>query len=480
MSLVLTPSQYAAMDAIALAEHIDGGDFTAAEILEVAIARCESLNPQINAVVIRLYDEARKLASGDLPMGRFRGVPFLIKDLALRLEGVPTTSGSRFFADAPPADHDSEMVARYKRAGLVIFGKSASPEFGLTTTTESVLHGVTHNPWNLGHTAGGSSGGAAAAVAAGILPFANASDGGGSIRIPASCCGLFGLKPSRGRMPMGPDLGEGWAGMSVQHAVTRTVRDSAALLDATQGPDIGAPYHAPPTARPYLEEVDTPPRKLRIALQTEAFNGAATHPDCVAAAKSAAALCQDLGHEVEEATLEVDYAQIGAATQTIINANLRVELAERVDELGREPGDEDLERFTRFMLEGTRDQTAAQYANAVRAIHAAGRQVATFLQPFDILVTPTLATPPLPIGALSLSRLDIGGLARNLMETSGYTQLFNVSGSPAASIPLHWNEAGLPIGVQFVAHYGEEAKLLRLAAQLEKARPWFHRRPEPA
>ncbi|HXK26377.1 MAG TPA: amidase, partial [Myxococcota bacterium] len=323
---------------------------------------------------------------------------------------------------------------------------------------------------------GGSSGGAAAAVAAGIVPAAHASDGGGSIRIPASCCGLFGLKPSRGLIPFGPDVGEGWSGMSTAHAVTRSVRDSAALLDAVAGADLGAPYAAPPRQRPFFEEVGAKPGRLRIALQTRSFNGSDTHPDCVAAARDAAALCRSLGHEVVEAELAIDGATFGRASQVIIAANLHASVQDRLKELGREIRDDDLETGTRAMFEAAAGADAAEYARSLRVIHALGRQVSRFLETRDLLLTPTMGTPPLPLGRLALTNPSVDFL-RDLLQTVGYTQLFNASGHPAMSVPLHWNAAGLPIGVQFTGRFGDEATLFRLAAQLEQARPWFARRP---
>jgi len=467
---------YEAHDALGLAELVRRGEVQPVELLEAAIERSERLNPKINAVVIPLFEEARRLVASGPPEGPLRGVPFLLKDLYALYAGAPITHGSQLFSDFVP-DHDSELVTRYRRAGLVIFGRSASPEFGLVTSTESRLFGATRNPWNLERIAGGSSGGAAAAVAAGIVPAAHASDGGGSIRIPASCCGLFGLKPTRARTPSGPDAGEGWSGMSTAHAVTRSVRDSAALLDASHGADLGAPYWAPPPERPYLEEVGAAPGRLRIALQTRAFNGVETHPDCIAAAEEAAKLCADLGHEVESAELQIDVEGFARASQVIIAANLRATLVDRAAELGRELAPDDVEPMTHVMASVVKDVEAADYARAIRTIHGLGRQVARFLESYDVLLTPTLATPPFEIGRLSLSASDLPVFMESLLKTIGFTQLFNATGNPGASIPLYWNGAGLPIGVQLVGRFGDEATLLRLSAQLEQERPWWDRRP---
>jgi amidase len=293
-----TVPDYDRYDGLGLAELVRRREVTAGEVLEATIERIEARNPAINAVVLRMYDEAKAAIAAALPPGPFSGVPYLLKDLGAAYAGTPTTGASRFFRDAVP-DHDSEMVVRLKRAGLVICGKTNTSEFGLSTSTEPVLFGPTRNPWNLAVSAGGSSGGAAAAVAGGMLPMAHASDGGGSIRIPASCCGLFGLKPTRMRTPMGPDVAEGWNGASISHAVTRSVRDSAALLDATTGPDVGDPYSAPPTKGNFLAEVGAAPGRLKIALATTAWNGSVVDPQCADAAVAAAKLCESLGHHVE-------------------------------------------------------------------------------------------------------------------------------------------------------------------------------------
>jgi amidase len=469
---------YEETDALGLAEWVRKGEVSPDELLDEALTRLERWNPAIGAVVIPMEEQARRAIAAGLPEGPFRGVPFLLKDLHLLVAGVPTTQGCRLFADFVP-DHDSELVVRYRDAGLVAFGKSASPEFGITCTTESRLFGATRNPWNLERSAGGSSGGAAAAVAAGILPLANASDGGGSIRIPASCCGLFGLKPTRGRTPMGPDAGEGWSGMSCIHAVSRTVRDNAALLDATHGPDRGAPYVAPAPERPFLAEVGAAPGRLRIALQTEAFNGTETHPDCVAAAEDAARLCEALGHTVVEARFRTDVERFRQATGTIIAANLRLSLQERAAALGREVSAEDVEPITWLMASGAAASDAAAYAGAQRAIHRIGRELAAFFEDVDLLLTPTLGAPPRPIGVLSLSNPNVPEALAALFQAVGFSQVANAAGTPAMSVPLSWNGEGLPIGVQFMAPYGDEATLFRLAAQLEEARPWARRRPPP-
>ena len=463
-------------DALGLAECVKRREISAEALLEAAIERTESRDGVVGAVVIRMFDEARKAVRAGLPEGPFEGVPFLLKDLHLAWPGVVLSNGSNLFADHVPKV-ESELVARYRRAGLVVFGKSHSSEFGLTTSSETRLYGQTKNPWDLERTAGGSSGGASAAVAAGIIPLANASDGGGSIRIPASCCGLFGMKPTRGRTPMGPMSGEGWAGMSAVHAVSRSVRDSAALLDATAGPDLGAPYAAQPPERPFLEEVSRTPGKLRIAIQTQAFNGIEPHPDCLAALKDAVTLCRDLGHDLEEVPFVVDATALAPATLTILSANTRAMMEARARDLGRPLREDDVEPGTWGLARICEARSAVDYVAAVQMIHATGRALAGHLESYDMVLSPTMAVPPLPLGVLSLSNPDRAEQGSAVLQTVGYTQLANATGHPAMSVPLYWNEAGLPIGVQFMGRMNDEGGLFRLAGQLEAARPWFDRRP---
>ncbi len=469
-------AEYETQDALGLAAWVRDGEVKPEELLDEAIARVEERDPALNAVVIRSYEAARAAIAAGLPDGPLRGVPYLLKDLNTAAAGLPLTNGSRFFADQVP-DYDTEFVARCRRAGLAIFGRTASPEFGITTTTESTLYGQTRNPWSPAHTAGGSSGGAAAAVAAGIVPAAQASDGGGSIRIPASCCGLFGIKPTRARVPLGPKVGENWSGMTTVHAVSRSVRDGAALLDAVAGPAPGDPYWAPPAERAYLDEVGADPGRLRIALQTEAFNGADVDPECAAAARDAARLCESLGHEVEEARLEIDRESFARATQVIIASSVLEALIARSQELGRECRADDVEPMSWLMAEAVKGAGANEYLRAIRVIHRLGREVEAFLARYDAWITPTMATPPLPLGRCALTRPDVPGLMADLGRTVGFTQLFNASGHPAMSVPLAWSASGLPIGVQFAGRFGDEATLFRLAAQLEAARPWADCRP---
>ena len=463
-------------DGLGLAELVRRREVSAKELLDGAISRVESINPKVNAVVTRMYDVARGVISAGLPNGPFTGVPYLLKDLGVLYMGVVTSGGSRAFADAV-ADHDSEITARLKRAGLVIFGKTNTPELGISPSTEPRLFGPTRNPWNLGKSAGGSSGGAAAAVASGIVPMAHATDGGGSIRIPASCCGLFGLKPTRARNPMGPDAGEGWSGASVGHAVTRTVRDSAALLDATSGPDVGDPYWAPPPAGPLVAEVGRDPGRLRVALATTAWNGARVDAECAEAATAAARLCETLGHHVEEARPEIDVEALGRAQLVIVSGNVRNVLDLRGAARKRPVTPEEVERITWLRAQEALQYTAADYARSILVVHRTGRAVARFFERYDILLTPTMAHTPYPLGVLDLNTDDVAGFTEARLRSTAFTSLFNSSGNPAMSVPLAWSREGLPIGVQFVAPFGDEARLFRLGAQLESAQPWAGRRP---
>lgn len=469
-----TLPDYDHYDGIGLAELVKSRQVTASELLAAAVERVETCNPAVNAVVNRMYDAATAAIAAGLPSGPFTGVPYLLKDLIVYYAGSVTSAGSELFRDAV-ADHDSEFVARLKRAGLVIFGKTNTSELGLSTSTEPRLFGPTRNPWNAAYSAGGSSGGAAAAVAAGMLPMAHGTDGGGSIRIPASCCGLFGLKPTRARNPMGPDLGEGWNGASASHAVTRSVRDSAALLDATCGPDVGDPYWAPPHGR-YLAEVGANPGRLRIAFTTTAWNGRPVDPECTAAVVAAAKLCEDLGHRLEEAAPAIDEGARAKAARIISSAHVRYGLEARAKALGREPRPADVEPITWGMAEYGRTATASEYAHSIVAMHCAGRVVGRFFTRYDILLTPTMCTPPHPLGVLSLTG-DRAAFAEALLDTIAFTAPFNTAGTPAMSVPLHWSAAGLPVGLQFAAPFGEEARLFRLAAQIEAAKPWAGRRP---
>ncbi len=466
---------YDRYDALELARLIRSRELAAVEVLDEAIARAERVNPQLNAIVAKSYDEARARARKPLPDTALAGVPFLIKDITYQ-RGMRCSSGSRLFADFVP-DHDSELVARYKAAGLLLFGRTSTPEFGLNVTTESVLLGVCRNPWDLQKTSGGSSGGAGAAVAAGVIPAAHATDGGGSIRIPASCCGLVGLKPTRARTPLGPDVGEGWGGMSIGHVVSRTVRDSAAFLDATHGPAVGDPYHAPAFSGSFLAQCSEAPRRLRIAFDTTPLTGVTTHPDCIEAARRAAVLCESLGHSVEEASPQFDRLTFRLATGVVVSANVANSVDARLAALGRKLTDDDIETNTRATVEYGRSIAAPRYAAAMQTIHQAGRAVARFHQSYDVMLTPTLVAPPVSIGWLDTMNLDVNTFGDRFSRFWGFTNLQNATGQPAISLPLHWNAGGLPIGVQFAGAFGDDLLLLQLASQLERAQPWFDKRP---
>jgi amidase/6-aminohexanoate-cyclic-dimer hydrolase len=463
-------------DGLGLGELVRSGEVEAEALLDRAVARVEAVNPKINAVVLHHYDEARRQLAQGSPKGPFAGVPFLLKDLGATLAGTVTTEGSRAFSDCVAAG-DANITRRAKAAGLTVFGKTASPEFGLTTSTESKLWGATRNPWNLERIAGGSSGGAAAVVAARVLPMAHASDGGGSIRIPASCCGLFGLKPSRGRVSYGAGAGIGWNGCSSQHAVTISVRDSAALLDVLAGPEPGDSVAPPKEHGDFLAAVTRTPRPLRIAVIPEAPSGVPLHPDCRGALEDAAALCEGLGHRVEPARLSLDADAIGAAFRACIGVDLAARLERRGRERGRPVTQDEVETVTWVMAEQGKQVTGQTYAAARRTFDAAAVEVARLWDSCDLLLTPTLAEPPGPLGRLGLSPANIGDYGRAIGAFSPYTALQNQTGVPAMSVPLFWNAEGLPIGVMFTAPYAREDLLFSLAGQLEAARPWADRRP---
>lgn len=469
-------SDLASLDATAQADLVRRKEVKPIELVDATIERIERVNPQLNAVILPLYDQAREAAKGPLPDGPFVGVPYLLKDIIASYAGVPLTSGSAFTKDFIP-DHDSELVCRLKRAGLIILGKTNTPELGLLPTTEPRLFGPTRNPWDTTRTTGGSSGGSAAAVASGVLPMAHANDGGGSIRIPASCCGVFGLKPTRARNPLGPDLGDVESGLVVEHAVTRSVRDSAALLDATCGPDVGDPYWAPPPARPFIEEVGADPGRLRIAFTTKTLTGADVHPDCAAAVEDAAALCQELGHEVSEGAPQINIEALTPAFMVLWAAGCAANIDGAALLTGRAATPDQFEPLTWALAEQGRLQSAPAYVLSVGLLQRVARDVARFFLDYDIWLTPTLAEPPVPLGSFdSPPENPLLGMIR-AGEFVPFTPICNVTGQPAMSVPLHWNAEGLPIGTHFVARFGDEATLFRLAAQLEEARPWAKRRP---
>lgn len=466
----------ALMDATSQAELVRKGELVPLELVDAAIERIESLNPKLNAVVTPLFDRAREMAKGPLPQGPFTGVPFLLKDLLAALAGAPLTMGSRLMMNFSSPE-DSELVRRLKRAGLIVLGKTNTPEFGILPTTEPKLFGPTRNPWDPERTPGGSSGGSAAAVASRMVPMAHANDGGGSIRIPASCCGLFGLKPTRARNPLGPNFGDLMSGLVVEHALTLSVRDSAALLDATSGPDLGDPYFAPLSPRPFIQELGADPGKLRIAFTTKAPAGFPVHPDCARAVHEAAALCQDLGHIVEEASPQLDAELTNGAFMVVWSSGCASTLEGISRMTGTQPSPDQVEPSTWSLYEIGRTQSAANYLLAVQFLQSTARKVARFFQEFDLWLTPTLSEPPLPLGSFEATPQDPLQALRRAAQFVPFTPICNATGQPAMSVPLYWNSQGLPIGVHFAARFGEEATLFRLAAQLETARPWITKRP---
>jgi Asp-tRNA(Asn)/Glu-tRNA(Gln) amidotransferase A subunit family amidase len=468
-------SDYERYDALGLAALVGQGKVTPAELLEAAIARVEARNPTINAVTMPLYDLARTAIADGLPDGPFRGVPFLVKDLTASVAGVRMTRGSRFFADTPPAAADSEHIARLKRAGLVILGRTNTCELGLSLTCEPRLHGPTRNPWDPARISGGSSGGAAAAVGARVVPMAHATDGFGSIRAPAACCGLVGLKPTRGRNTFAPYTGEGLGGCSAEHAVTLSVRDSAALLDATAGPGPGDPYVAPPPARPFLAEVGAAPGRLRIGWTAAAPTGAPVEAGPLALLREIAALCADLGHEVAEADPAIDRDAVVPTFLTLVTANTVVNLGGHPS--GRHPRPGEVETVTAATAALGERVSGADYVRATQAAHRLGRQMAAFHADRDVLLTPGLAGPPVPLGWLDMMLDDVHEYWRRVFAFSPFTVWFNLTGQPALVLPLGVTAGGLPLAVQLVARHGDEATLFRLAAQLEAARPWIDRRP---
>ena len=470
-------TDYTAFDGLGLAQLVRSREVSAEELLRAALEALERVNPRLNAVIGTLEAEAQAALARGLPEGPFTGVPFLIKDLVLHAANVPCEMGSRL-ARGVVFPEDTSLMARFRKAGVVTFGRTNAPEFGFNASTEPVSRGPTRNPWNLEHSPGGSSGGSAASVLAGIVPLAHANDGGGSIRIPAANCGLFGLKPTRGRTPLGPDTGEALNGLGIEHVISRSVRDSAAMLDATQGGDVGDPYQIAPPARPYLEEVGREPGRLRIALCRTPASGVPVSPECSAAVEDVARLCESLGHEVVEAAPRYDVAQFDHANGVIWSTNL-VLFAEGVSQaMGCPVGEETLEATTWACVQYGRTLKALDVHLALAALNQVSRAVGRFFVEHDVLLTPALAQPPPKLGVLDANaRMSAQEWLKRIFTLSPFTALFNATGQPAMSVPLHWSAQGLPIGAQFAGRWGDEATLFRLAGQLERARPWASRRP---
>ena len=471
-----TTDELGFMDATGQAEMVRNKEVTPGELVDGAIERIERLNPALNAVITPMYDEARESASRAVPEGPFSGVPFLVKDFLAEYAGVRFTESSNFIGDFVP-DEDTELVKRWKRAGLIAVGKTNLPEMAIGATTEPVRFGPTRNPWDTTRTPGGSSGGAGAAVASGMVPMAHGNDAGGSIRIPAACCGVFGLKPTRARNPLGPHFGDMLNGIVAEHALTRSVRDSAALLDATAGPSVGDPYWAPPRERPFIKEVGADPGQLRVAVSKSTLLGTPLHQDCVDAVLDAAGLCEALGHEVVEATPSVDWESVWTTFTTVMAAGFGWAVADWTRRLGREPAEGELEPFVSAFAEIGRDVSGPDYLLQVQEMHRLTRGIAAFFEDFDVWLTPTLGRPPVPLGTLVYTGGDPFAHRRKTAEFAPFTYVANLTGHPAMSVPLFWNDEKLPIGAHFMGRFGDEATLFRLAAQLEEARPWAGHRP---
>jgi amidase len=474
---MLNSEEYAARDGLGLAALVASREVAADELLQTALAGIERVNPKINAVCRTLPDGGAAIKQG-LPNGSFIGVPFLTKELIPHAKGVRCDAGSRL-AEGLVAPYDSSLMARFRQAGFVHMGGTQTPELGYSPTTENKLFGPVRNPWNLAHSAGGSSGGAAASVAAGIVPIAHASDGGGSIRIPASCNGLVGLKPSRDRVPSGPDMADPLCGLAVEFAVARSVRDVAALLDAVSGADPGAPGLPVPPPQPFLGLMATPPGRLRIAWTARTTDGSAVHPECAAAVEQTVQMLESMGHIVVEDAPRFDWETYLKLTHIIWTA-FTVSFADALSGMtGRKPGPDTLEAVTLACYEDGKRYSAMDLINAMAYGNVVARRVGQFFEGIDVLVSPTAARPPVQLGEIDQDRAGLSALdwTRQVFSYCPFTLLFNTTGQPAISLPLHWTADGLPVGVQFAARLGEEATLLQLAGQLESAQPWIGRRP---
>jgi amidase len=473
--------EFESHDAVGLAQLVSSGEVSARELLEASLNRVAALNPRLNAIVNQQVDVALRDIGQGLPDGPLKGVPFLLKDLGAEAVDFPSHNGSELLRNTVYRG-DSNLVKRLRRSGLVIFGRTTSPEGGVGPVTEAAVYGgPTRNPWNLEHTPGGSSGGAGAAVAAGIVPAAHGSDGGGSVRIPASNCGLFGMKPTRARLPDGPFAGEGWAGMAIEGFLTRSVRDTAVLLDVVQGADIGAPYHAPPLSGTFRSALTRSPGRARIAVCHGTFTGETIHPQCREAVEKTAMLLRDLGHDVVEATPVADVDGMMRAWTVIVACGTALWVRTRLRTLGRTLGEGDIEPVARAACEYAETLSGADYLESVETIHDYGREMARFFTQHDALLSATLAEPPARIGRFAHGHWNdfreyrLG--ADGVFPYSPFTAAFNATGQPAASLPLHWTPEGLPVGVHLATAFGADEQLLSLCAQLESAQPWFNKRP---
>ncbi len=466
--------EYASLDALGLAALVKAKKVKPSEVMDAAIALAEELNPKLNAIVFTGCDAARAAARGRLARGAFTGAPMLLKDMRANVVGWPCRSGSRY-VPATPATVESTTVTRFKAAGLLPMGKTNVPEFGILPTTESKLYGPAHNPWNPAHSTGGSSGGSAAAVAAGIVPIAHATDGGGSIRIPASACGLVGLKATRGRVSQGPEAGDATSGLSIDGVVTKSVRDTAAALDALSGIDYGDPYFAPPPEGSYLDGIRRKGKRLRIAVSTRMMNGRAHDPEVTAAVKKTAKLCESLGHIVEETDPPLNAGELVGAFSAIWCANVAYGLTLLQRLTGIAPSLDVVEGLTLGLHEMGLKVSAVQLTEARQAMMRAGRAIAAWHETYDVWLTATLGRPPMKLGTIDIDETDVQkGFAPNFGYVP-FTSMQNATGTPGINLPLHWSKDGLPLGVQFTARAGGEMTLLKLAAELEKAAPWADR-----
>jgi len=469
---------YDRYDGLGLAELVRTGKVSALELHHEALRRAHKAQAELNCFSALFPEEGEAQLQAGLPDGPFTGVPMAVKDLGFEIKGRPLTNGSQAFRDQI-AIRDSVLCTRYRKAGFTFFGQTTSPEFGLTTTTESTLYGPTRNPWDMTRTSGGSSGGASAAVAAGVIPVAHASDGGGSIRIPAACCGLFGMKPSRGRTPMGPATTEGWNGQSTVHAVSRSVRDNAALLDATHGAEIGSRYVAPAPDATFLSALDKDPEALKIAVWTQAPNGTRPDADAQAGLDATVALLLSLGHHVEEAGPVLDGEMLGRGMVFTVSAAVAMIMEARGEALGRPVRAEEMEPVTAKFVEFGNTVPMKELMKANQASIRAGLIYDQFLAEggYDMVLSPTLSRAPDKLGVLSLAPDNLDAYTEAVTSFAPWCAISNQAGSPAMSLPLHWTEEDLPIGMMFGARCGQEWALYQLAGQIERAAPWAHRRP---
>lgn len=471
-------SSYASYDGLGLAKLVRNGDVTPSELLEDVYAAIDSVNPELNGVVSRIPELAQAEIAAGLPNGPFKGVPFLVKELGIQMKGAPSRCGSKMTKDFI-ATEDTELATRFRAAGLVTAAMTATPEFGFNPSTESVFYEPTHNPWDVRRSPGGSSGGSASMVAGGVVPLAHANDGGGSIRIPASCCGLVGLKPTRNRVPTGPSFGDWLNGLAGELVVSRTVRDTAAILDAVQGADVGPPDIITPPARPYLEEMAQPPGKLRIAWSDKAISGVQVHTDVVAGLHETVKLMESLGHELVEDQIKIDWSHFFEALVVLWTAYLAWAIDILANSVKRTPSYDNMERVTNELYHHGKSLSAMDMHDALANINTVSRQSGALFEKCDLFLTPTIAQPPLILGTLNQNEVGVDARewTRRVFDWVPFTPLFNSTGQPAISLPLHWSPDGLPVGMHFAAKLNDEATLIRVAAQLEEAKPWKDKRP---